>query len=349
LRPAGPVSVLISVVICTRNRAPLLARALESVCNQTLSPEVFEIVVVDNGSTDDTPTIAARFAARHPNVRGTAEPLAGLSHARNRGWREAAGEYVGFLDDDGEAPPEWLSVAREIIGRLRPAAFGGPYFASYDSPKPRWWKDTYRAFRPGEEARPLGERDHLSGGNLFLRRDLLAEAGGFDPGLGMAGNRISMGEEIRLLQEIRLRRPDALLYYDPRLYIHHLVHRSKMKWGWLLRYWFAGGRDSWRLSRAAAPAERTGDLLGETWRTLAELAKSALRSVLKRDPERYPYWQNYLFEVTSQHVVALGALRERLARSRWRAVPREEGGDVKAGSAASEDPDVRSGSGPAGR
>ncbi len=318
------MSVLISVVICTRNRAALLAGALESVCGQTLSPEGFEIVVVDNGSTDDTPAVVARFAARHPNVRGTAEPLAGLSHARNRGWREAAGEYVGFLDDDGEAPPEWLSVAREIIGRFRPAAFGGPYFASYDSPKPRWWKDAYRTFRPSEEARPLGESEHLSGGNLFLRRELLAEAGGFDPRLGMAGTRISMGEETSLLREIRIRRPGALIYYDPRLYIRHLVHPSKMKWRWLLRYWFAGGRDSWRVSRASASAERMGDLRTERRRTLAELGKSVLRAVLNRDRERYPYYQNYLFEVTSRHVIALGQLSERIARSRRGPAP---GGD----------------------
>ena len=318
------MSLLISVVICTRNRAGLLARALESVCRQSSEAGLYEVVVVDNGSTDGTSSVVARFAADHANVRGVIEPRTGLSHARNRGWKEARGEYVGFLDDDGEAPPEWLAVAREIIEEWRPAAFGGPYFASYASPKPRWWRDAYRTFRPGEEARPLGEKDHLSGGNLFLRKDLLSEAGGFDPGLGMAGSRISMGEETRLLQEIRLRRPDALLYYDPRLYIHHLVHPSKMKWRWLLRYWFAGGRASRRLTGVAAPAEQTGELLAETWRTLVELAKSALRSVLKRDRGLHPYFQNYLFEVTSKHVIALGALRERLARSRWRADPEED-------------------------
>jgi len=320
------VSLLISVVICTRNRAGLLARALESVCRQTLDASRYEVVVVDNGSSDDTPGVVARFAAGHANVRGVTEPRTGLSHARNRGWKEARGEYVGFLDDDGTASPEWLAVAREIIGEIRPSAFGGPYYASYASSKPRWWKDVYRSFRPGDEARPLRPGEHLSGGNLFLRKDILAAAGGFDPGLGMAGNRISMGEETRLLKEIRLRCPDALIYYDPRLYIHHLVHPAKMKWRWLFRYWFAGGRDSWRVSRGSSPEEKPGDLLAEGARTLVELAKSVLRAALKRDRVRYPYPQNFLFEVTSQHVFALGALRERLARSRRRSVSTEERG-----------------------
>ncbi len=319
------MSPLISVVICTRNRAGLLASALESVCRQTLDANLYEVIAVDNGSSDGTPAVVAGFTADHANVRGVIEPRAGLSHARNRGWQEAGGEYVGFLDDDGEAPPEWLAVAREIIEESRPAAFGGPYFPSYASPKPRWWKDAYRSFRPGDEPRPLQAREHLSGGNLFLRKELLSETGGFDPGLGMAGNRISMGEETRLLKEIRLRQPGALIYYDPRLCIRHLVHPAKMKWRWLFRYWFAGGRDSWRVSRASAPAERTGDLLAEAGRTLVELGKSTLRAVLKRDRERYPYCQNYLFEETSKHVTALGRLRERIARSRWRPVPRGDG------------------------
>jgi len=320
------MSVLITVVVCTRNRAGLLARALESLSRQTLETRLYEVVVVDNGSTDGTPAAVAGFTERHANFRGVLEPRVGLSHARNRGWQEANGEYVGYLDDDGTAPPEWLAVAREIIGDLRPAAFGGPYFPSYTSPKPRWWRDAYRTFRHGDMARPLGPREYLSGGNLFLRRDLLAAAEGFDPRLGMTGRRISMGEETRLLSEIRLRRPGALIHYDPRLYIHHLVHPEKMKWRWLFRYWFAGGRDSWCVSRGLAPAERTGDLVAEAARTMRELAKSFLRSVLKRDRERHPYYQNYLFEVTSQHIYALGALRERLARSRRRTVP---GGDAE--------------------
>ena len=109
----------------------------------------------------------------------------GLSHARNRGWKEAKGKYVGYIDDDAKAPPQWVSVAQKVIENMKPAAFGGGYRAYYDSPKPNWWKDEYRSHIPGKEARILEEDKYLSGGNLFFRLSLLQKLGGFDPNFGM--------------------------------------------------------------------------------------------------------------------------------------------------------------------
>ncbi len=88
-----------------------------------------------------------------------------------------------------------------------------------------------------------------------------------------------------------------------------------MRWRWLVRYWFAAGRDSWRVFQGNAPPEERGRLLAEGARTVAATGTSVLRAFLFRDRSAYPHPQNFLFEVTSRHVVALGALRERLARS----------------------------------
>jgi len=91
---------MISVIVCTYNRAELLRELLPTLCEQTVAFTQYEVIVIDNGSTDHTKTVAAVFAARYPQVRYCYEPRQGLSHARNRGWQEAKGDYVAYIDDD---------------------------------------------------------------------------------------------------------------------------------------------------------------------------------------------------------------------------------------------------------
>jgi len=82
----------LSVIICTYNRAELLKNVLQDVCEQTLADSEFEVIVVDNHSTDQTRAVAESFSQRYPNIRYCFEAQQGLSHARNRGWREARGD-----------------------------------------------------------------------------------------------------------------------------------------------------------------------------------------------------------------------------------------------------------------
>jgi glucosyl-dolichyl phosphate glucuronosyltransferase len=102
---------LISVVICTRNRARLLNRALISLVEQAFPRRDYEILVVDNQSTDRTYEIVKQFQEK--GVRYLREDRIGSSVARNTGWSNAAGRYIAFFDDDGIASPEWLAAIRE--------------------------------------------------------------------------------------------------------------------------------------------------------------------------------------------------------------------------------------------
>lgn len=82
------------MIICTYNRAILLAEVLQTVCEQTLARTAYEVIVVDNRSTDDTSLVCYIFAMRYPNVRVYFEEKQGFSYARNRSWQEAKGDYV---------------------------------------------------------------------------------------------------------------------------------------------------------------------------------------------------------------------------------------------------------------
>jgi glycosyltransferase involved in cell wall biosynthesis len=107
-----------TVVIATRNRRERLASAIESLRSQTLPRENFEVVVVDDASTDGTPQLLEEEAAKDGlSLRALRQDGAGgPAVARNRGWRESRGDLVAFLDDDMVAAPDWLSRALEAWG-----------------------------------------------------------------------------------------------------------------------------------------------------------------------------------------------------------------------------------------
>src|SRR5438105_3758697 len=101
----------ISIVVCTHNRADSLRQALPSVYDLATDGQfAYEIVVIDNASTDETPQVVAAAAAESKNLlRGIQELEKGIVAARNRGIREARGRWIAFFDDDQLADRRWLA------------------------------------------------------------------------------------------------------------------------------------------------------------------------------------------------------------------------------------------------
>jgi len=294
---------LISVVVCTLNRAAILRVALTSLAAQTLDPAKFEVIVVDNGSTDETPDVVAACPA---NFRYVRELNPGLSNARNRGWQEAKGEFVAYTDDDCRLPPGWLEAARATIEELSPGIFGGPYFAFYNTPKPAWFKDAYESHDQGGERRPLGPHEYLDGGNLFLRRALLAELGGFDPQLGMVGGRKAYGEETALQRHLRAKHPEELIWYVPSLFVYHLVRPDKMKLWHVAVSRFARGRDT-HFVWSGAPSPPLV-FIRTTLHAMTAFGREIFDGLFFRDRTQHPHFQNHLYERAFLHIGTLGRL-----------------------------------------
>jgi len=298
--------LLISVAVCTHNRADLLRDVLADLCAQTLDGHEYEVLVVDNLSTDNTRAVVNEFSDRHANVRYVYEPNQGLSHARNRGWREANGEYVGYTDDDCRLPVGWLQAAAEVIRAGHPEVFGGPYYACYNTPKPRWYKDEYASQVQDAVPRLLTEGEFLSGGNIFLTRELLERMNGFDTTLGMAGHKVAYGEETDLIRRTRDAFPETRVHYDPRLHVQHLVRAEKMMLRWVARQRWVAGRSAFYAFGAQTHRSRR-ELSGY----IMESVRRAFRDVLhmrSRDRQQYPYFQNYLYERVFHHFVIMGQL-----------------------------------------
>ncbi len=242
----------ISVVVCTHNRATLLGQALESLVSQTLNAARYEIIVVNNCSTDDTPGIVERFKGSRtiPLLRSVDEPALGLGHARNRGWQVAQGEYVAFMDDDARADSHWLEQAVELLEHhaTKPVAVGGQIRPFYIWPKPAWYKDEYEVRSWGPIARRLVAGESFSGSNMIVLKTALHHVNGFDVGLGMRGERVSMGEETVLFQKIwEVMGDQAVMVYAPELIVYHAVGKQKMRPRYHLSRWFVAGQVACRL------------------------------------------------------------------------------------------------------
>ena len=119
-------SALVSMVVCTRNRAALLDDMLVTATRLRLPAQLdWELLVVDNGSTDSTGEVIRRYQDRLP-IRHVEEPRIGISHARNRAVSEGRGRYLCWTDDDVRLDPDWLAAYLAAFERHPEAAvFGG--------------------------------------------------------------------------------------------------------------------------------------------------------------------------------------------------------------------------------
>ncbi len=303
--------LLISVVVCTYNRATLLESLLESLTRQTLSDHCFEVIVVDNNSIDQTKTICQNFEKRFTYFVYSSEPKQGLSHARNNGYRHARGLYVAYLDDECLVPKDWLTTAVKHTQQGRPDMMGGPYGCHYEGPKPAWVRDSYFSTidELGSSLRKLPPSEYLSGGNMFILRSTLDELGGFDPSFGMSGKRLGYAEEIDFQKRLIAHNPNAERLYDPDLVVSHMVRQEKLNIRFLVRSHYANG-----ISQAALRQDQLGHEYDMPITKMAlyignqigKLSNNIVVAALLRDRTRHPFLINALLEQGFEPIERIG-------------------------------------------
>jgi glycosyltransferase involved in cell wall biosynthesis len=282
---------LMSVVVCTFNRANLLVDALHTLCHQTLDKSKYEVIVVDNNSTDGTRELVEEFCRRFSHVRYCFESQQGLSYARNRGWQEARGKYVAYIDDDARAGENWLKTALTLFEKAKPGplCLGGPILPYYSTTnKPIWFKEEIRTW--GDSPRYLRSGESFSGSNMIWRKELVETLGGFDVTSGMRGDYLSLGEERILFEKIWRSFEQPHFFYSPELVVHHWVPPAKMTIWYPLKRAFAAGQ---KWNRSQGPRilwRRIRFLIGG----VLEIA-TMVGQLLRRRKE-HAYFQNWLIE-----------------------------------------------------
>lgn len=229
---------MISVIICTYNRASFLPKALSSLCD-TSCPD-YEVIVVDNNSSDDTAAIVKSFADKNPRVCYVFEQNQGLSNARNRGIREAKGDVFLFLDDDAFVEKDYLvTVERYIADYPEAGAYGGrilPYFDGCDKPKwlSRWSMGWLSALDLGEKVKPFTKGKYPIGANNAIKRYVIERCGNFNPSLGRNGAVMSGGEEKDLFD--RVRNAGIPIIYCPEMLLHHIIGKQRTTLAFVDKY-----------------------------------------------------------------------------------------------------------------
>ncbi|NLM67282.1 MAG: glycosyltransferase family 2 protein, partial [Enterococcus sp.] len=235
--------IKVSIIVCTYNRADILADCLDSLINQTVSGEFYEVIVVNNNSTDSTLNIAERYAKNHKNFRVVTEIRQGLSIARNRGFKESKYDWVSYIDDDAKAYPNYVERMTSTIEKYNFDCFGGMYYPWYrNTERPRWLSEKFGQSVKHKEQVALLDNGSITGNVCVFRKKPLEEIGGFSEDLGMSGERIGYGEETFV--QFQLQERGYSVGFDPELCILHQVHPSKMKVSWHIKSAFATGRDS---------------------------------------------------------------------------------------------------------
>lgn len=234
----------ICVIVCTFNRCDYLHKLLDSLKTQTLPKERFEILIVDNNSTDDTHKVANALRKTIPNLKYVFEPRQGLSVARNRGLSETESPIVVYIDDDAYAAPKWLASYIEAFGKNdKVVCVGGPVELDWQGKKPDWipakYESLFTSVDYGTEEKYLTPRNYLVGANIGFRKDWLREQGGFPENLGRKGYCLISGEEALIYKKVFESGNKVL--YEPGAKVWHIVTSERKTKRWFFRRLFWDG------------------------------------------------------------------------------------------------------------
>ncbi|MDR2087164.1 MAG: glycosyltransferase [Dysgonamonadaceae bacterium] len=221
----------ISVIICSYNREKVIGKTLQHLSEQI--DKNFEIVLVNNNSTDRTETICLNFIRENPHltVFYVLEKNQGLSYARNRGVKEAHGEYLVFLDDDAFAFPDYIRNLKAFLNNYpETKAAGGKILPCFESRKPDWMSPYLMSLIStldlGNTITLFSGRSYPIGANMLIHKTVFEQYGYFDVNLGRKGKNLDGAEEKDLF--LRIKKAGIPIYYIPDLVIEHWAPDSRL-------------------------------------------------------------------------------------------------------------------------
>lgn len=223
----------LSIVISTYNNAISLVRTIDSVATQDADKSLWECVVVNNASTDDTKSQVETLIQKYDNInlRLVEEPRQGLSFARNRGIAEAKGDFIAFIDDDETINSGFVSAYIDLFLNHGAFAAAGVVKACYDGGRPKWMskypeKMIANPIDLGNEITIFSSDITPAGGNMAFNREIFNLYGGFDTELGRKGNELLGGEENDVFE--RIRSLGERIYYVPNAIVYHHIPPRKL-------------------------------------------------------------------------------------------------------------------------
>lgn len=258
---------MVSVIIPTYNGLDMLRKSLPTWFEQTLSKDEYEIIVVDNRSSDETRQYVESLLPEHKNLIYFYEPKPGATIARHAGAHKAKGEYLVFADNDGLFNPECLAEILKVYDANKEcAAVACRIEIQWDGVEPDWiapYKNLLGQLNYGDEIRyDNHNRFYLNGGLMSVRKDVFERLGGFNPDL--IGPYLIGDGDLGLVR--KLHAENAIIGWAPGAIMHHLqmVAKHGSKRGVALHRFNDGIADSYGLYR-----EQQFKMNGTMWKFLA--------------------------------------------------------------------------------
>ena len=218
----------LSIAVCTYNRADVLLKCLESLSDQSTSSELFEVLIIDNNSTDYTKKIADDFCEKYNNFRYVFETRQGHSQARNRAIAEAKGKYLAYIDDDAIADKNWIKSILDCFANSDANVVGGPVEPFIDSEKN--YNIESHKFDCGNERKrmvPPGFDFGFSTCNVCFKKSLFDEVGLFSENFGIVNGKLQMGEDSEM--GYRLLKAGKKFYYEPGMKVRHKLRLKELE------------------------------------------------------------------------------------------------------------------------
>ena len=247
--------MFVSVVIATRNRSVLLGRTLEALAHQRWPRDRMDVLVADNGSTDETAVIvgAARSGGLPVRYLFVREP--GKSHAVNAALRLARGDLIAFTDDDVEPEPGWLAALTRGVDETGADFVAGRILPTWESEPPAWMSPSLYGVLAipdnGTVRLPITAQGPSTimpiGANMAVRASVIARVGGLRTDLGKLEGTLRTGEDHEFFK--RLMHAGCRGNYEPSAVVRHLVPASRLHREYFRRWMFQNGADVARLDR----------------------------------------------------------------------------------------------------
>jgi len=302
-----------SVIIPTRNRSFLLKKAIQSLTVQTYPSENFEVIIVDNGSTDDTRSVVESYQKVLPNLIYAYEPSPGLHVGRHKGLELSRGEILVYADDDIEAFPTWLEGISESFENPEVALVGGNNVPNYESPPPPWieelWGNTpygkangmYSILDFGNEVKEIAP-EYVWGCNFSIRKNVLIEVGGFHPDAMPDGLLRYRGDGETAVSN-KIRKTQYIAIFNPKASVYHFVSTRRMNLEYIRkRGYIQGISDSYRRIRESGKLSLKSCLKIYHSHIIFSIRKQ-LNTLLKGDISPYEiyrqgWWNGYKFHMS---------------------------------------------------
>ena len=276
-----------TILLATRDRAASLDRTLQSIAAQEAPGLEWEVLVADNGSTDETGTVLERWAGQLP-LRSVTEAVPGKNRALNRALGLARGRLLLFTDDDVIAGPGWIAAHAAAASRWPDhQIFGGSITPRFPPDPPGWAlrppfvSVLFAAYDPGGPEGPTPELPF--GPNYSLRAECMRGTG-FDAAVGPNGSEYPMGGETELLR--RLARAGARAVYVPAAAVEHMVRPEQLTERFALERARRFGRGLVRMGDVAWSPRRLFGAPRYLTRQLIEAWLARMAGRLGRDPYR---------------------------------------------------------------